>query len=891
MTAQKIFLKDYKPSKFIVLNVDLFFSILPQYTQVICKTSYARWPDSADSNVKNQKKDIEAIVAESTDLVLDGVDLKPIAVEILDSQSQLSKKSIPGQDYQLYEEHLTLFAPPQEFILQIETHLEPQKNKSLQGLYQSKEIICTQCEAEGFRNITYFLDRPDIMAPYTVTIEADKTLYPVLLSNGSRSSYKNLDNNRHQVQWVDPHKKPCYLFALVAGDLAVLNDTFTTASGRKVQLEIYTAHGQSHLCHHAMASLKKAMLWDQETYNLEYDLDNYMIVAIDDFNAGAMENKGLNIFNSKLVLADHLTATDEDLKAVESVIAHEYFHNWTGNRVTLRDWFQLSLKEGLTVFRDQEFSADMLDAGLQRIEDVSGLRASQFAEDAGPNAHPVRPESCLSVDNFFTATIYSKGAELIRMMQIIVGKKGFKKGMAKYIQLYDGSAVTTEDFSAAIASANGVDFSQFNLWYSQKGTPKVEITDNYDASTKTYSLNLKQSGASQPFHIPLQIGFLDPNGQELHLQHASLQKNSDGDSILHLQEFFKEISFNNVECKPLLSILRQFSAPVILDFQRSDQDLLALMQKDTDSFNRWESAQTLHEKNILAIYQGLPLTQDSAWIHCFGELLEDTKINPGLRALLLQNPSPHLLAQKISPLHGPRLLQSIHQWLHILAQKNKSSILSTYLQCQQQLKNFSEHSYDSKAMQWRSLKNTCLKLLSYVTNPDWDLIRAQFSNSTNMTDQQAAFEVLCYNESPYRDGAIKEFHHRWQSNDLVLNKWLAVQAGSIHSHTLQNVKALTGHKDFNYLNPNKIYALLRNFGANLSQIYNPESLDAVTFYIEQIQHIDLINPQVAARLCAAFNFIRQLEASHQTKIKDLLRSLLKEQRLSKNVQELLQTLL
>lgn len=872
MKQEKTYLKDYKMPAFAVENINLDFNLNEEFCRV------------------QTKSQIKKILPDS-ELRLNGEDLKLVAVKI-------NGQTLEVNQYQITPEELIVPNVPDSFVLEIETELQPQNNTSLEGLYKSNGIFCTQCEAQGFRKITYFFDRPDVMTSYSVSIEADKTKYPVLLSNGDRIKIEDLGNGRHKAYWRDPHKKPCYLFALVAGDLGVIRDTFMTRSGRKVNLEVYAAHGKQERCWHAMDSLKKSMKWDEDTFGLEYDLNDYMIVAIDDFNAGAMENKGLNIFNSRLVLADSTSATDADFHSIESVVAHEYFHNWTGNRVTLRNWFQLSLKEGLTVFRDQEFSADMTDRGVQRIEDVDSLRSGQFAEDAGPNAHPVRPESCMAVDNFFTMTIYEKGAEVIRMMQTIVGRKGFRKGMQEYFNRHDGQAVTTDDFAAAISEPNGKDFSQFKRWYTQAGTPVVQVQEKFASSTNEYHLTLEQhcpatpnQTQKYPFHIPLMMGLLDKTGQELQLDCDKIQLNSDGQYLIELKEQKEHFIFKGIKERPVLSILREFSAPINLKWDASDEDLYFLMKNDTDSFNRREMAQKLAigvlHKLIDSARKKEPLNVDSRFIAAITSIIRDEKMDPSFKAKMLQLPSYAILAQKEAVLDAEAFHHARMTLRSIIARENRQEFLDIY----QKFHGVDPTSRNTKTFGHRSLKNQALGYLSDLQDPEiHEIINTQYWKAQNMTDRMKAMTILADTETSYRDKVLHHFYEDWKNDSVVINKWFMAQATAARKQTLEDVKSLTKHPAFNISNPNNVYSLLRAFGANIVRFHDPKA-NSYEFYADKIIEIDAKNPQVAARLCAAFNFVKKLDPHMKEKAMEQIKRVVTVESLSKNSRELLQSTL
>lgn len=867
MNQARVFLKDYKSPDFDVSSVELDFNLKDDSCTLRSKIQFRCLKNGAP-------------------LRLDGKSFELISI-------RLDGRALTKEDYKVDEESLTLAHPPEQFTLEVETRLYPHLNTALEGLYRSNDCFVTQCEAQGFRTMTYFLDRPDVMTRYQVRLEADKKKYPVLLSNGDRISVRDLGNGRHEAHWKDPHKKPCYLFALVAGDLGVIRDHFTTASGRQVNLEVYAAHGQQTRCEHALQSLKAAMKWDEEAFGREYDLNDYMIVAIDDFNAGAMENKGLNIFNSRLVLADMETATDQDFHAIESVVGHEYFHNWTGNRVTLQNWFHLSLKEGLTVFRDQEFSADLGDRGVQRIQDVDVLRERQFTEDAGPTAHPVRPESCLAVDNFFTPTIYEKGSELIRMMQTTVGRKGFRQGMDLYFQRHDGQAVTTDDFAAAISDANKADFTQLKLWYSQAGTPQVHVQEKWSAEKKEFTLTLSQSTAptpgqpiKKPFQIPVRLGLLDDQGKELNLKSSQLKVNTDGLPLVELTKEKQDFVFEGLSHRPHASLFREFSAPVIVDWNRDDQELFFLMAKDSDSFNRREAAQSagLRVLNRLvdAHEKSQTLRPDEAYMAAWGEALV-ANLDPAFQSRLLALPSDSMLVQNRAALNALAFKAARHSLTSSLARLYRTELMGIY----RRWVGVDEQKQDSASMGRRAMKNLALSLLAKTEDPEvLNLVYSQFQNAKNMTDRLSALMVLAESEDPRREEALSAFQARWKNEPLVLNKWLSVQASSDRDETFERVKNLTHSESFQITNPNNVYSLLRVYGYNLVCFHDPRH-PGYTFMADKILEIDAKNPQVAARLCAVFNVVGQLPAPLKEEAKQALRRVLDEPSLSKNTRELL----
>jgi aminopeptidase N len=875
--SQKTYLKDYCRPDFEVDSMRMDFILNEDFCRVIA-TSHLR------------------ALRGTTALELNGVDLELVSIAV-------NGRILTASEYVLTQELMQLDlsqvkAAAAGFELKIETQLYPQNNTSLEGLYKSGSIFCTQCEAQGFRKITYFLDRPDVMTKYSVTIEAEQKKYPVLLSNGDRGEVEVLGNGRHRAHWNDPFKKPCYLFALVAGDLGVIRDEFTTKSGRKVNLEVYATHGKQERCWHAMDSLKKAMKWDEDTFGREYDLQDYMIVAIDDFNAGAMENKGLNVFNSRLVLADAESASDPDFHAIESVVAHEYFHNWTGNRVTLCNWFQLSLKEGLTVFRDQEFSADMSTRSVQRILDVDSLRERQFPEDAGPNAHAVRPDSCMAVDNFFTATIYEKGAEVIRMMQTIVGRKGFRKGMDEYFHRHDGQAVATDDFAAAIAEPNHQDFSQFKLWYTQSGTPEVIVSEKYDTHTKEYHLTLAQTcpptpgqAEKKPFHIPLRMALLNSRGEEMELHSERITRNSDGKVLIELKEDVATFVFRLVPERPVLSILREFSAPVNLQWDICNDDLYFLMEKDTDEFTRRESAQKialrLFSTLIPAAQSGAALDVDAKYVRAIGQILSDEKLSPAFKAQMLELPTDVILAQRQPVLDAPAFFKARKAIRHAIAMAHQKLLKEIY----NRYHEVEPLSRDPKVFGHRLLKNTALSLLQEIEDSSLaEIVVQQYQTAKNMTDQLVALELLASGNHSFRPAALEDFYKKWHQDSVVLNKWFTAQAFSSRKDTFETVKKLTNHPSFNIQNPNNVYALLRAYSQNFSSFHSPDNA-SYEFLADMILKIDEKNPQVAARLCAAFNFVPKLSPAMKERALQQIRRVVANEKLSKNSRELLQSAL
>ncbi|WP_321370600.1 aminopeptidase N [uncultured Desulfuromusa sp.] len=851
-TSKTNYLKDYKSPPYLLDQVELNFNLKDSATQVSSVLHLSLNPDREG-------------VPEP--LILDGEQLKLLEVK-LDGQI------LESHQYQQDDVHLQIHQVPSEFTLEIKTEIDPLNNTALEGLYLSSGNFCTQCEAQGFRRITFYPDRPDVLARFRVRIEAEKK-YPVLLSNGNLLEEGKLSSGRHYAVWEDPFRKPCYLFALVAGDLVCLEDHYMTASGRDVLLQIYVEERNGDYCDHAMLSLKKSMQWDEETFGLEYDLDRYMIVAVDDFNMGAMENKGLNIFNSKYVLAHPDTATDTDYLGVESVIGHEYFHNWTGNRVTCRDWFQLSLKEGLTVFRDQQFSADMNSAAVKRIDDVRILRQYQFPEDAGPMAHPVRPASYQEINNFYTTTIYNKGAEVIRMMQTLIGRKKFVEGVQLYLNRHDGLAVTCDDFVKAIEDAGHIDLSTFKRWYSQAGTPQVRIEQEYDADAQTLTLKISQECAEtpgqrekQPFHIPIAIGFLGATGEDLSLRLAGEGTPAATTRVLELTQSAQEFSFVDVAQRPILSPLRGFSAPVRLHCDFSDADLAFRMAHDSDSFNRWEAGQTLALQELLRMYndhkQGRELALQPMYIEAWKEALIDRQVDKSLLTQLLTLPSEQYLADHLED-YDPQIIRDVRdQAMMQLAKECQSVLLQCYVECFATERTYSLAPLD---VGYRSFANFCLSLLMQLNEPEInELCLQQYHTATNMTDRLAAFSAVTDSTMPERQDIIDDFYRQWQQHPLLLDKWFSLQALSHRPETYSAVRQLLQHPAFTLKNPNRVRSLLGAFYQNLSAFHRADGA-GYQLLIEQIIQLDQRNPQVAARMAAPLTRWKRLEPKRRNLLK------------------------
>jgi aminopeptidase N len=787
----------------------------------------------------------------------------------------------------LDDETLTLHAPQDEFVLEISNRINPAKNTALSGLYESNDMLCTQCEAEGFRRITWFLDRPDVMSIFSVTIEADENKYPILLSNGNRTgSSKN--GSKHTASWHDPFPKPSYLFALVAGDLACLKDTFTTCSGRDIALEVYVEEHDLNKTQHAMQSLENSMRWDENAFGREYDLDLYMIVAVSHFNMGAMENKGLNVFNTKFVLASTETATDADYENIEAVIGHEYFHNWSGNRVTCRDWFQLSLKEGFTVFRDQQFTAHQTSDAVKRIKDVNMLRTHQFAEDAGPLSHPIRPDSFVEINNFYTLTIYEKGAEVVRMLHTLLGENDFRKGCDLYFERHDGQAVTTEDFVKALEDANGVKFSQFKRWYSQAGTPVVKATSTYNSDKKTYTINFRQHCPTTPnqpkkeaFHIPISIGLIDQAGQEISLQ------NNQKTTVFELTDVEQSITFDDIETEPTPSILRGFSAPVKLDQDLSTDQTIHLFQHDSDPFNRWEAGQNCLSKlifnSVSAIQnnQDLPVLPESL-INAFRTLLQQPLDDLAYQTLLLNLPAKAYLAEQMDIIDIDALYQAHRAVKQALATNLKDLWLSNY-----HANHHLKAGIGAKDIAQRSFKNLCLDYLMALDNIDSATLSVeQFNNAQNMTDQIAALGQLSHLDSAQSTPFLTRFYEQWKGEDLVIDKWFTLQACSEKPTALEDVKALISHTDFDIKTPNRVRSLIGAFASANPLHFNAADGSGYRFIADNIIKLDAINPQIAARLANSLSRWKKFDTQRQQLIKAELSRIQTHQPLSKDVLEI-----
>ncbi|ALO46538.1 aminopeptidase N [Pseudohongiella spirulinae] len=890
--ATTIYLKDYQVPTFLIDRTQLRFELEETQTRVISRLSMRRNPDLI-GNTGNT-------------LRLDGQDMTLVSVS-------LNGQALSAEQYQVDDESLVIAnisalldqSPEQGFELSCETLIKPQENTSLEGLYKSHTMFCTQCEAEGFRKITYYLDRPDVMAMFETTIVADKRRYPVLLSNGNAIKQGELDDGRHWVTWEDPFRKPCYLFALVAGDLKSIEDRFTTQSGRDVMLRIFVEEKDLDKCDHAMQSLKNAMRWDEQVYGREYDLDIFMIVAVDDFNMGAMENKGLNIFNTSCVLAKPETTTDTAFQRVEAVVAHEYFHNWSGNRVTCRDWFQLSLKEGFTVFRDAEFSADMGSRTVKRVEDVTFLRTAQFAEDAGPMSHPVRPDSYMEISNFYTLTIYEKGAEVVRMIRELVGEENFRKGSDLYFERHDGQAVTTEDFVRAMEEASGVDLQQFRRWYTQSGTPVMHVSGHYNEPAQTYELSLSQSCPptpgqphKEPFHIPLRMGLLGAGGNELELNLPGEKHSGLTERVLNVTEPVQRFVFHNIPAAPVPSLLRGFSAPVKLHADLDRDQLMFLMTRDSDGFNRWNASQELAvgvmQEMLASHQQGGEMVMDSRLSVAVGEVLQHAvadaqganELDQAMLAQLLSLPSEAYLSELAEEIDVDGIHAVREHVADALAAEHAAAFAQLYQLCQ------SDEPYraDAAGIARRSLKNLSLAYLMRLPEPKpLDVCFEQFTGAGNMTDVDAALRLLVNSRQPQAaalaEKALADFYAKWRHESLVVNQWFTVQATASRQGTLQQVKALMEHEAFDIRNPNKVRSLIGAFSNGNPVNFHDLSGEGYQFLAEQILQLDGLNPQIAARLLTPLTRWRRYGAQRQKLMKAELERIAAQADLSRDVYE------
>ncbi|MFM7449413.1 MAG: aminopeptidase N [Leptolyngbyaceae cyanobacterium] len=840
-----VYLKDYAVPAYLISHIDLDIDLICQEeARIRALLSIERNPQSTDLGAALQL-DLDELIVES--VAIDGVSLTP-------------------DQYNLDAHHLTITAAPPAFKLETVSRVNPKANSKLMGLYTSSTGYFTLCEAEGFRRITPFLDRPDVMTRYTVTIHADREAYPVLLANGNLSAQGEEANGRHWATWEDPFPKPSYLFAMVAAKLEHRADTFMTQSGRKILLQFFVEPGKLDQGVFAMECLKHSMKWDEGTYGLEVDLDQYNVVAVGDFNAGAMENKGLNVFNTKLVLARQDISTDFDFKFIDCTVAHEYFHNWTGNRVTCRDWFQLSLKEGLTVFREQQYAADRYSPSVERIQTVRSLRSFQFLEDAGPMAHPVRPASYQQISNFYTNTVYNKGAEVVRMIHTFLGPAAFRRGMDLYFQRHDGQAVRTDDFVQAMQDASGFDLTQFKRWYDQAGTPRLTVKDDYDAASHTYTLTVTQSCPATPsqpeklpFHIPFAIGLLTTNGQEMPLQLEGETTPQGSSRVLPLRQPTEVFRFVHVPEKPVPSLGRNFSAPVVIQYNYSEAALTHLLSFDSDALNRWDAGQRLAMQLLLqaiANYQpGRAIQFPPALADALQKVLQDGSADPAFTAEVLALPPEIYISEQVAEIDPDAIHQVRQAMRRYLAERLQETLRSTYDACTV----IGDYTPDAESAGRRSLRNLCLTYLMELNDPEIrSLCLDQFNQADNMTDALSALTALANCDCPERQPALAALYTKWQDEPLVVDKWLGVQASSRLPQTLEEVKALTSHPAFTLKNPNKVYALLGSFGGNQVN-FNSADGSGYAFLVEQIQALDPINPQVAARMARRFERWQRFE--------------------------------
>ena len=871
----KIFLKDYQPPTHWITHTVLDFEIFEDRTDVHSVLTVEKNTNSAGS-----------------DLVLDGQDLELLSVSI-------DGHDLESGEYTVDANALTLKNLNGSHKIKISTRIYPHLNTSLEGLYKSRVMFCTQCEAEGFRKITYYLDRPDVMSEFHTKITADKTVFPVLLSNGNRTNEGDLEDGRHWAEWHDPFLKPCYLFALVAGRLAKRDDKFITMSGREVLIRLYVEEKDLDKCDHAITSLQNAMKWDEDVYGREYDLDIYMIVAVDDFNMGAMENKGLNIFNTSCVLANPKTTTDSEFQRVEGVVAHEYFHNWSGNRVTCRDWFQLSLKEGFTVFRDSEFSADMGSRTVKRVEDVGLLRSLQFSEDSGPLAHPVQPDSFIEISNFYTLTIYEKGAEIVRMIQTLLGPELFRQGSDLYFDRHDGQAVTIDDFVQAMVDVSGYDFTQFKRWYKQAGTPELTVSSDYNADSETLTVSFSQfcpptpeSETKEPFVIPVRLSLLGEAGKlPLTTEGIDLTEASDNtEVVLQVVNEQDTFTFSNVKESPVITLLRSFSAPVKLKFNQSDNDRLRIMCNDDDGFCRWDAAQQLViqeiQKVMIALASDPSPAVNPALIQAYTTILRDSSLDPAMVSMMLSLPTEKYLADLI----GQVDVDLIHHARNCVERKIAHALHAEFKLLFEHLNIQEEYKADSSSIAKRSLRNKCLHYLALGnSNDNYSILKRQFETADNMTDELAAFRAIVHSQKPslqaYKKQAVQAFYAKWRHEPLVVNHWLSVQATEPCSDVLDTVLALMEHEAFDYKNPNKLRSLIGAFtNANIVNFHSASG-KGYTFLADNILKLNEMNPQIASRLLTPFAKWKSYDETRKTLMKRELLRISAASNLSKDVFE------
>jgi len=868
-TPQTIYLKDYQVPEFLIDKTSLVFDLQDEYCRVSSTLSIRRNPESSQS---------------SGPLFLHG------GMELDLQQVQVDNQIVTEKDYRRTDEGLVINQVPDSCVIRIEVLIKPHLNTTMMGLYKSRTMYCTQCEAEGFRNITFYLDRPDVMSEFTTKLIADKQQFPILLSNGNAIDQGELEGNRHFATWHDPFKKPAYLFALVAGNLSVVEDSFTTCTNREILLQIFVEEKDLNKCDHAMLSLKNSMRWDEQVYGREYDLNRFMIVAVDDFNMGAMENKGLNIFNTSAVLANPKTTTDAAFQRVEGIVAHEYFHNWSGNRVTCRDWFQLSLKEGFTVYRDSQFSADMNSPVVKRIEDVVYLRTHQFAEDAGPMSHPVQPDAYMEINNFYTLTVYEKGAEVVGMIHSLLGDTKFRQGSDLYFSRHDGQAVTIEEFVAAMEEVSSIDLKQFRRWYKQSGTPQVDVQSHYDREAKTYSLSFNQScpvtpGQSnkQPFYIPIKLGLVGPDGNDL-----PLNQQGDQSIVFSLYEQNQTLVFENIQQPPVPSLLRGFSAPIKLNYEYSSDELAHLMANDSDGFNRWDAGQKLSLKVLNQLIEDAKadrdLVMDQQLIGVFDALLSDHSLDPAMVNLMLQLPSEAQLHEQAETIY----VESIHRAREFARQSIAKALQDKLIETYQRLTEKQDYAPEAEQIGKRALRNCVLGYLMEVKSVGPELAWQQFNNARNMTDKAAALSALvnCKTADSYTLKALKAFEIDYAEETLAMNLWLQIQATSKLINGLDRVKALMSHPAFSINNPNKARSLLGAFcSANPINFHNNDG-SGYGFLQEQIIALNALNPQVAARLVTPLTRWKKLPEPNRQLMRDALQQIANHPGLVKDIQEI-----
>ena len=858
-----IYLKDYKKPDYLVSEIFLTFNLEDQRTVVESKMKI-KWNGSENDKLVPLKLDGEKLLCKS--VKVNGADLH-------------DDQFVVGDNFLIINEVCS------EFEVEIVNEINPKDNKSLEGLYKSSGIFCTQNEPEGFRRITYFLDRPDVMSTYSTKVIADKKLYPTLLSNGNPIDRGELDDEKHWVLWQDPFPKPAYLYALVAGDLGLVEDNYTTKSGREVELKIYCDKGNEYKCSHAMESLKKSMKWDEDVFGLEYDLDIYMIVAVDSFNMGAMENKGLNIFNSAYVLADPKTATDDDYMGIESVIAHEYFHNWTGNRVTCRDWFQLTLKEGLTVFRDQEFSADMNSRDVERISSVIELRMRQFREDSGPMSHPIKPDSYIEINNFYTSTVYEKGAEVVRMIYNLIGRDNFCKGISKYFELFDGKAVTTDDFIYAMELSSDFKFDQFKRWYSQAGTPEIDVKTSYDENKKEYYIEIEQLSEQSTskkekecFYFPLKVGLINKKGENVL------------NDLIHIKNNKEKFTFKNIEDRPTLSINRGFTAPIKVNSNLTEDDLVFLMAHDDDGFNRFEAAFQLGKRkieNLVSIKDRSKWEVDSIFLDAFGNLINDKTIDNSFKSLIMVIPAIDNIIQNQKVIDIDGVFQAREFLKRKISTIYKNELMNLY---EENIIN-GEYSLDPESIGKRSLKNTAMSYLASLQEKNiFEIIYKQFSNATNMTDEISSLAMLTLYENKFMKEALLSFYNKWKHETLVIQKWIAIQAMGPLDLTYNKVLELEKSDVYDSSVPNLVYSLFGVFARNHMQ-FNHSSGRGYKLIADKIVELDSQNPQIASSLATSFNYFKHLIPANQKLMQNELHKIVNTSNISKNVYEIVSKIL